>query len=153
MPVTPIPFEALAARIGTGLGVSGWRIVDQDLIDRFAAVTGDRQFIHVDPVRAAAPLGGTVAHGFLTLPLLPALAEEALPAIEGQAMAFNDGFERIRFLAPVPAGSRLRARFRLRDLTMRRPREALIRYEVVVDLEGSAKPALAADWLTLALPG
>lgn len=153
--VVPVSIESLAARVGEEVAVSSWRVVDQDRIDRFAAVTDDHQFIHVDPARAAAetPFGGTIAHGFLTLSLLSAMGQEALPAIEGRAMGINYGFDRIRFLAPVPAGSRVRGRFVLAELRRRGQREAMLRYEVTVELEGSRKPALSAEWITLTVLG
>jgi acyl dehydratase len=145
--------DDLKERVGTELGVSGWRLVDQDTIDRFAAVTEDRQFIHVDPARAAAetPFGGAIAHGFLTLSLLSILAQEALPAVAGRVMGINYGFDRVRFLSPVRAGARVRGRFVLAGLTMRSSGEAMLRYQVSVEIEGSEKPALSADWITLAV--
>jgi acyl dehydratase len=150
---TTLSIEALRERVGTELGVSGWRLVDQDMIVRFADVTEDRQFIHVDPARAAAetPFGGAIAHGFLTLSLLSTLAQEALPAIAGRVMGINYGFDRVRFLSPVRAGARVRGRFVLGGLTMRSSGEAMLRYQVSVDVEGSDKPALSADWITLAI--
>jgi acyl dehydratase len=145
--------DALAARIGEEVGVSSWHALPQERIDAFAEVTADRQFIHVDPRRASAeaPFGGTIAHGFLTLSLLSAMAYEALPAIEGRVLGINYGFDRVRFLAPVPAGARVRGRFVLADLVRRSPREVMLRHGVSVEIEGGAKPALAADWLTLAV--
>ena len=144
--------DALRARVGEELGVSGWLCVDQSIIDAFAVATGDHQFIHVDPVRAAAtPFGGTVAHGFLTLSLLPRLAAAALPVLEGRTLSINYGFDRIRFIAPVRAGANIRAHFVLLGIEERSPREILSRYAVSVEIEGEAKPALAAEWLTLAV--
>jgi acyl dehydratase len=143
----------LRDRVGQEVGVSRWIAVTQDVIDGFAEVTQDHQFIHVDPERAAAetPFGGTIAHGFLTLSLLSACAYDALPQIEGRAMGINYGFDKIRFLTPVRSGSRVRARFTLSEVTMRSPTEALMRYGVTIEIEGAAKPALAADWLTMAV--
>ncbi len=151
VPVT-LSLDALRDRVGEEIGVSSWRMVDQDMVDRFAAVTDDHQFIHVDPVRAArTPFGGTIAHGFLTLSLLSALAQEALPAIEGRAMGINYGFDRVRFLAPVRVGSRVRGRFTLAELNLRSANEVMLRYGVTVELDGSPKPALSAAWITLAV--
>lgn len=152
---SPLSIEALRQRIGQEIGVSAWHLVDQDMIDRFAEVTGDRQFIHVDPARAriAAPFGGTIAHGFLTLSLLSAMGQQALPPIEGKVMGINYGFDRVRFLAPVPSGARVRARFILADLTERSNGEFALRYQVTMDIDGTAKPALAADWITLVVLG
>lgn len=148
-----ISAQELAAFVGRELGVSDWREVTQDQVDRFADVTDDDQFIHVDPARAAAetPFGGTVAHGFLTLSLLSSFGREALPAIRDRAIGINYGLERVRFLSPVRVGSRLRGRFGLLALTMRRERELQMRYAVTIELEGSDRPALAAEWLTLAI--
>lgn len=147
----------LALRVGTELGVSPWRVVSQADIDRFADATDDHQWIHVDPVRAKAetPFGGTIAHGFLTLSLLPALAREALPPLDGVVMGINYGFGRVRFIQPVPSGSRVRGRFTLAELKERRPAEWLRRYAVTVEIEArgpDAAPdvALSADWLTIA---
>jgi acyl dehydratase len=148
-----VSVEALKQRIGEEIGVSGWHAVNQDRIDRFADVTEDHQFIHVDPTRAAAeaPFGGPIAHGFLTLALLARMGQEALPVVQGRLMGINYGFDRVRFLSPVPAGARLRARFVLGDVVMRTESEVQLRYHVIVEIEGSAKPALAAEWLTLAV--
>ena len=152
MPET-LRLSDLRGRVGQEVGVSRWIEVTQDVIDGFAEVTQDRQFIHVDPARAAVetPFGGTIAHGFLTLSLLSACAYDALPQIEGRAMGINYGFDKIRFLSPVRSGSRVRARFRLAEVQMRSPTEALMRYGVMVEIEGAERPALAADWLTMAV--
>ena len=125
------------------------------MIDRFAEVTGDRQFIHVDPARALveAPFGGTIAHGFLTLSLLSVMSQQALPPIEGRVIGINYGFDRVRFLAPVPSGARVRGRFTLADVRTRSKGEVALHYQVTVEIEGAAKPALAADWITLAVLG
>jgi acyl dehydratase len=145
-----IPIEALMALAGTETGVSRWFAIDQNRIDAFAEITEDRQFIHVDPEAArATPFGGTIAHGFLTLSMLSALAMDALPRVEGIAMGVNYGFEKLRFLAPVRAGARIRGRFKLESLTPRSPVEYLARSQVTVEIEGAERPALAAEWLTL----
>ena len=109
-----ITIAQLQAKIGTETGVSRWFEISQARIDAFAEVTEDRQFIHVDPVAAkATPFGGTVAHGFLTLSMLSAIAYDALPRVEGLAMGVNYGFDKVRFVAPVRAGARIRGRFKL----------------------------------------
>lgn len=146
--------ERLQALVGRELGVSGWHVVSQDMIDRFADVTSDHQFIHVDPVRAAeTPFGGTVAHGFLTLSLLSVLGQEAIPPIEGRAMGINYGFDKVRFPAPVKAGARVRGRFVLGGITPRSVGEVLLRYQATIEVEGAAKPGVSAEWLTLAVVG
>lgn len=139
----------LPGLIGQELGVSRWITVDQARIDAFAKVTEDHQFIHVDPARAAAetPFGGTIAHGFLTLSLLSAMAYDAQPQLDGIRMSVNYGFDRVRFLSPVPAGARIRARFTLKAAEERVPGEVTMTWGVLVEIEGQDKPALAADWL------
>ena len=148
-----IPAGELAQHVGQVFH-SHWFVVDQGRIDAFAKVTEDEQFIHVDPVQAAAtPFGGTVAHGFLTLSMLSSMAYGALPRIEGIAMGVNYGFDRVRFLHPVRSGSRVRARFTLMAVTQRSPREWQLTYDVSVEIEGQHKPALAATWLTMQVVG
>jgi acyl dehydratase len=145
-----ITIDRLTALVGTETGVSNWFTIDQQRIDAFAEITEDRQFIHIDPEAArASPFGGTIAHGFLTLSMFPALAQDALPRIEQLTMGVNYGFDKLRFLSPVAAGSRIRARFKLESLTPRSPTEFLARSNVTVEIEGAAKPAVVADWLTL----
>jgi acyl dehydratase len=147
--VKRVPAAELAAMVGQSF-VSRWMAVSQERIDAFAKVTEDEQFIHVDPERAAeTAFGGTVAHGFLTLSLLSAMAYSALPKIEGAAHGVNYGFDRVRFVRPVPSGSRVRGRFTLRGATPRSAREWQLTYDVSVEIEGGEKPALAATWLTM----
>ncbi len=142
--------EELGRRVGTELGVSDWVTIDQAMIDAFAALTGDQAMIHVDPPRAAAAgLGGTVAHGFLTLSLLSAMAYQVCPAITGARYGVNYGFNRLRFVAPVPSGSRVRGRFRLAQCEARAGGGWQAGYEVTVEIEGRDKPALVAEWLTV----
>ena len=150
-----ITIDELETRLGQELGVSNWREVTQADIDTFAEVTADHQFIHVDEARALAEtsFGGTIAHGFLTLSLLSAFGQEALPKIANRRMGVNYGFERVRFLSPVRSGARVRGRFSLARLERRRANEVLLGYDVTVEIEGGAKPALAALWLTLAVLG
>ncbi|WP_269584561.1 MaoC family dehydratase [Roseibium sp. Sym1] len=143
--LTPGELQAL---VGQEVGVSSWHVIDQAKIDAFAGVTGDHQFIHVDPARAAGtPFGGTIAHGFLTLSLLSAMALEAQPKIAGAGMGINYGFDKVRFLAPVKAGARLRGRFILAALTRPKPAEIDITWTSTIEIEGEKRPALAADWL------
>jgi acyl dehydratase len=143
--------EELAALAGQEIGVSDWLLVDQAMIDAFADVTRDRQFIHIDPDRAArTPFGGTIAHGFLTLSLLSHMLEPFMPVLDGAQMSVNYGFDRIRFLSPVPVGSHVRARFALAG-TQHRGRDVQNRYAVEVEIKGATRPALIADWITLAV--
>ena len=146
-----LPMAEYRARIGREIGVSDWIVVDQAKIDAFADVTGDHQFIHVDPVAAAAtPFGTTIAHGFLTLSLLSALAYDAMPGIEGARMGVNYGFDKVRFMAPVKSGSRIRGRFTLTGVEQRKDGGFQSTVAVAVEVDGETKPALAAEWLTLA---
>lgn len=144
-----IPLHEMRQLVGRETGVSDWLTIGQDRIDAFADLCGDHQFIHVDPVRAAeTPMGGTVAHGFLTLSLLSYLAVGARPRIEGTRRSVNYGFDRVRFVSPVPAGDRIRARFVLAALDEARPGEVSLAWDVTVEFEGGERPALTARWLT-----
>nr|WP_220129666.1 MaoC family dehydratase [Sphingomonas chungangi] len=130
--------------------VSDWLTVDQPLIDRFADATLDRQYIHVDPVRAAAtPFGGTVAHGLLTLSLLPHLMGSIPQPDRPMArMGINYGFDRVRFVHPVRSGSRIRAAATLTAIEEIAPDTFQQTHDITVEIEGEAKPALVATWLT-----
>ncbi|MEY4241986.1 MAG: hypothetical protein RJA14_1682 [Pseudomonadota bacterium] len=142
--------EQATVLIGTDLGASDWLLVDQSRVDAFAETTEDRQFIHVDPVAAAAtPFGGTIAHGFLSLSLLAVLMPQGAIVLEGIKMGVNYGFERIRFLAPVRTGRRIRARHTLLALEDKGGGRYLLRTEVTVEIEDEEKPALIAEWLTM----
>lgn len=143
--------EAYAKLVGQELGVSSWHTIDQKQIDTFAEATNDHQFIHVDPERAKreTPFGGTIAHGFLSLSVLSGMAYEAMPTLEGSVMSINYGFDKVRFLTPVRAGKRVRARFVLAEATQRAPNELLSRTSTTLEIEGEPKPALVADWLGL----
>ena len=142
--------EEIQALIGREAGVSSWVLVDQTRIDAFAATTGDDQFIHVDPVRAAAtPYGGTIAHGLLTLSLVPAMAYEALPSPQPVRMAVNYGYNRIRFTAPVRAGKRVRAHFKILDIREVEPGRWDRATEVKVEIEDEPRPALVAEMISV----
>jgi acyl dehydratase len=137
-------------RVGTEVGVSSWLAVDQERIDAFADATEDRQFIHVDPEAAAkTPFGGTVAHGFLSLSMLSRMGAETMLLPEGLQMAVNYGLDRVRFIAPVRSGARIRGRFLLDSVEEKVPGQLLIRHTVTVEIEGEEKPALTAQWLGL----
>ena len=138
----------IKSRIGTEIGVSGWILVDQARIDAFAEATEDRQFIHVD-VTAQTPFGGTIAHGFLSLSLLSRMGAEAMLIPQGVKMAVNYGLDRVRFLAPVRSGKRVRGRFILDSIEEKAPGQILMRHIVTVEIEGEDKPALTAVWLGL----
>lgn len=139
------------SRVGREVGVSDWIDVTQARIDAFAEVTGDHQFIHVDPQAAAkTPFGGTIAHGYLSLSLLSAMAMSAMPGIEGTTMGVNYGLNKVRFMAPVRSGKRIRGRFTLSDVSERSEGVLQSTVAVLVEIEGEDKPALAAEWVTLA---
>ena len=138
----------LPSLIGQEVGVSRWITVDQARIDAFARITEDEQFIHVDPERArATPFGGTIAHGFLTLSLASAMSYDAVAPLEGVVMGVNYGFDKLRFLAPVPAGSKVRGRFKLLSAEDKGGGRWLLKHELTVEIEGAEKPALIAEWL------
>ena len=148
MPIASI--EDIRARVGSEIGVSDWITVDQDRIDRFAEATEDRQFIHVDPEAAMkTPFGGTIAHGFLSLSLLSRMAADVMLAPDTLNMGVNYGLDRVRFIAPVRSGSRVRGRFTLDSAEDKAPGQLLVRHTVTVEIEGGAKPALTAQWLGL----
>jgi len=140
--------DEIRARVGAEIGTSGWIEIDQARIDAFAEVTEDHQFIHVDPEAAAAtPFGGTVAHGFLTLSLLSRMAADVMLRPETMKMGVNYGFERVRFMAPVRSGKRVRGRFVLSSFDEKRPGQYQFLHQVTVEIEGESKPALVADWI------
>jgi acyl dehydratase len=141
--------EELEPLVGQEVAVSDWITIDQERIDRFAEATSDHQWIHVDPDRAkAGPFGATVAHGFLTLSLLPWLTQQAM-VIRNTQMGVNYGLNKVRFPAPVPVGSRLRARFKLQKFEMlealRGISGAQLVWEVTIEREGSKKPVCVAE--------
>lgn len=145
--------DTLADFVGREVGVSAWHKVDQETIRRFADVTGDRQWIHVDEARAAreSPYGGTIAHGYLTLSLLPALRAEVGVVPDGVGQTVNYGLDRVRFLAPVRAGARVRVRVTLLSAEPK-GRGVLVKTLNTVEVEGEEKPAVLAETLTLLLP-
>lgn len=144
----------LQGLIGQEVGVSKWFEVSQARIDAFADCTEDHQFIHVDPEAAkATPFGGTIAHGFLTLSLASAMSYDAVAPLEGVVMGVNYGFDKLRFLAPVLAGSRVRGRFRLLAAEDKGNGRWLLKHELTVEIEGGDKPALIAEWLGMQMVG
>lgn len=150
----PVSLEQAKEAVGREIGVSPWRTVSQEMIDRFADATDDHQFIHCDPERAAreTPFGGTIAHGFLTLSLLSTMTYETLPPLEGGGMAINQGFDSIRFITPVKTGSRIRTRFVLAETKVRPSGWVHVNYDVTIEIENVMKPALTARWLTVIAP-
>ena len=148
MPLATV--EEIKAHVGTEVGLSSWLTIGQPRIDAFADATEDRQFIHVDPAAAAqTPFGGTVAHGFLSLSMLSRMGAEAMLLPDGLRMAVNYGLDRVRFIAPVRSGKRIRGRFVLDSVEEKVPGQYLVRHTVTVEIEGEDKPALTALWLGL----
>ena len=146
-------YEALQAEVGKPEGAGQWFAVDQDLINAFADITHDHQFIHVDPERAAqlSPWKVTIAHGFLTLSLLTHLSSSIPPRdvkMEGIVMGVNYGFDRIRFIAPVKVGSRIRASATLKEVELKGGNNLQMTRTMTVEIDGEDKPALVADWIT-----
>ena len=148
MPAASI--DTIKSKVGQELGTSDWIEVGQDRINQFADATDDHQFIHIDPVLAAqTPFGGTIAHGFLTLSLLSQMAASVMLVPESLKMAVNYGLDRVRFLAPVKAGKRVRGHFTLESADEKSPGQLLLNHTVTVEIEGEDKPALTAQWLGL----
>jgi acyl dehydratase len=143
----PSSIRQLASRVGEEVGVSPWVEVSQERIDTFAKAIDDFQWIHVDPARARdSPFGGTIAHGFLTLSLLSHLSERTF-SFADRRMGVNYGLNRVRFTAPVPGGSRVRARFTLAKYEPLDGNGVQVTWNTVVEIEGSPKPALVAEWI------
>ena len=146
---------------GELLGMAGreseptsWFTIDQDRVDQFADATGDHQFIHIDPEKAArTPLGGTVAHGYLTLSLLPMLSEEIVVLPQGLLMAFNYGLNKLRFPNPVRVGSEVRLRTKVLDVTEKSPGQILVTAAATVEIRGEEKPGLVAETLSMFVVG
>jgi acyl dehydratase len=145
--VRTLTLQELPALVGQELGVSDWFEITQERIDRFAEVTEDRQWIHLDVERATRELGGPIAHGFLTLSMLSAMTAQVV-RIEGASRGVNYGFDKVRFLNPVPAGARIRLRETLISVEEKAGGLAL-RRACTVEIEGQEKPALVADWLSV----
>lgn len=141
--------QDMQAKIGEVIGTSEWLLVDQEMIDKFADATGDHQFIHVNPDMAKmTPFGGTIAHGFLTLSLIPVLLEKSdIEKPDGLKMAVNYGGNRVRFLKPVRSGKRVRAQFKLVGMEEKRPNQWQQTVEITLEIEGEDKPGYVAEWI------
>lgn len=146
-----ITIEEFAARAGQNLGSSDWFLIDQDRINKFAEVTEDYQFIHVDAARAAAetPFGGTIAHGFLTLSLLSHLNATIFPDLKKRVMTFNYGMNKVRFLNPVKVNARIRSHLTLVSVVAKPGGRYLCTFETTVEIEGEDTPALVAEQLAM----
>ena len=143
--------QELAAKTGQVIGVSDWFEVSQERINKFAEATGDFQFIHIDEEKAKlTPFGGTIAHGFLTLSLLPVLGAMTSGArVDGIKMGVNYGVNKTRFISPVRAGKRVRAHTKLLELVEKRPGQWQQTNEITIEIEGEDKPALICEWITM----
>ena len=151
MPLT-LTTDQLSDYIGKEVGVSDWLLIDQERINQFAEATGDHQYIHVDPDRAAqTPFGTTIAHGFLTMSLMVEMGYEGSTKLANSVMGINYGFDKVRFMNPVREGSKIRGSFTLLDVKQRSENEWQLRHGVQVEIEGQEKPALIAEWLSLAI--
>lgn len=143
-----ISLDDLKELTGKRVGVSQWLTIDQDQIDDFARLTGDNQYIHVDPQRAEhSPFGSTIAHGFLTLSLLPAMIEQAIPHFRNIEMRVNYGFNHLRFVSPVHVGSQVRGCFDLRSVAPHGTDQTTVIWDVIVEVRGEPKPAVVAQWV------
>jgi acyl dehydratase len=139
----------LRAHIGQEVGCASWLTISQGMIDTFANLTNDHQYIHVDPPRAMTETsyGGTIVHGFLALSMLTQMLMSAVPTIRGTSTSINYGFDKIRFLSPVRSDSAIRGRFMLAAVEERAPNELTVRYETTLEIRDNNRPALFADWL------
>ena len=144
-------FEQLRDMVGQELGVSEWTLVDQTRIDQFAECTGDRQWIHVDAERARrqSPFRSTIAHGYLSLSLIGGLSQELGVVPETTQAAFNYGMDKVRFIAPVKVGARVRLRSRLLSMEDKGPGQYLMKAENTIEIEAEDKPALIAETLVM----
>ena len=148
MPLVPV--AELKDYVGKELGKSEWLSIDQERINQFAECTGDHQFIHVDPEKAKlTPFGTTIAHGFLSLSLVPMLMEKIMIMPQGLKMAVNYGLDSVRFIQPVKVDSRVRLVVTLTDATEKNPGQWLLKARAVLEIEGQEKPAYIAEPLTL----
>ncbi len=149
-----VPAAELKNYVGKDLGHSDWLTVDQQRINQFAECTGDHQFIHVDPEKAKlTPFGTTIAHGFLSLSLIPMLTSKLLVMPEGMKMGVNYGLDTVRFIQPVKVNSRVRAQVTLLDVNEKNPGQWLLKSRVTLEIEGSEKPAYIAESLALGVVG
>lgn len=142
--------QEIAEKVGQQIGTSEWVEMSQERINKFADATGDHQFIHVDEEKAKlTPFGGTIAHGFLTLSMIPYLsAKSELPRPEGVKMGVNYGGNKTRFINPVRSGKRIRGHWKLLEMVEKRPGQWQQTHEITIEIEGEDKPALIAEWIT-----
>ena len=145
-----IPLEILSSLVPQEIGCSGWHEITQSQIDEFAKATGDYQWMHVDVERAKREMGGTIAHGLLTLSLLPALSEQ-IYHVSGYVGGFSYGYDKVRFIKPIKSGSRVRLRLSLSEVA-RRNNGIMVTVGCAVEIDGDTSPAMVADWRSLYFP-
>ena len=146
--------DELPPLVGQEVATSDWITITQEQVNLFAQATGDHQWIHVDVDKArAGPFGAPIAHGFLTLSLLVHLCLDSIPVLADRTLLVNYGFDKIRFVAPVRVGKRIRAIGKLAAVEERKPGNVIIKMDVTVEIENEDKPALVAEWLSLHVVG
>ena len=150
--LTKLSFDEVSEKLGKVVGKSQWYSIDQAMINSFADLTKDHFFIHLNPerVKKETPLKSTIAHGFLSLSLLSAMSYDCVPGIVGTQFGLNYGFNKLRFVSPVPVNSRIRGHFTLKDMDMKDTGEITMIYDVIVEVQNQEKPVLAAEWITKA---
>ncbi|HET6470875.1 MAG TPA: MaoC family dehydratase [Pseudomonadales bacterium] len=149
-PVRTMSLDEIKTYVGKEIGVSDWFELDQQRVNAFADLTEDHMFLHVNPEAAkATPFGGTIAHGLLTLSMMPVMAYQAMPGVSGTKMGVNYGYNKVRFMAPVKSGKRIRGRFGVKAVEPQSGGRMQIVHDVTIEIEGEPKPALAAEWITM----
>ena len=149
-PTRTMSLDEIRTYTGKEIGVSEWFALDQDKINGFADLTEDHMFLHVNPEAAkATPFGGTIAHGLLTLSMMPVMAYQAVPGVEGTKMGVNYGYDKVRFMAPVKSGKRIRGHFIVKSVDDKGDGRFALNHDVNIEIEGEDKPALAAEWITM----
>ena len=146
-------FDNFRIKIGTIVGQSDWVNINQKLIDDFANLTMDNQFIHIDPERALkeTPFGSTIAHGFLILSLSTKLFVDVIGEIEGEKMGINYGFNKLRFVNPVKSNDKIRGVFKLKEVSRRNSNEILFTHDLTIEIKNVKKPAIVCEWLNLSI--
>ena len=153
MGTTQNNYEIMKMKEGEDFGVSDWILIDQEMIDQFAKVTQDPQFIHIDPERSKkeTTFGGTIAHGFLILSLASKFSLEVFPQVSEKTVTINYGFDKVRFISPVLSNSYVRGRFILKKVDVNRPTELRQVYDLSIEVKDSSSPAVVAEWITLSV--
>ena len=153
MGTTQNNYETMKMKEGEDFGVSDWILIDQEMIDQFAKVTQDPQFIHIDPERSKkeTTFGGTIAHGFLILSLASKFSLEVFPQVSEKTVTINYGFDKVRFISPVLSNSYVRGRFILKKVDVNRPTELRQVYDLSIEVKDSSSPAVVAEWITLSV--